>query len=247
MLDPNAEIARLRQRLRLKNLSEVIIDDICDEVSREISTITSDLLADAMNEAVNAGGDAMSIDFIDEIRAVRSGSSFDIVTDSGKTDFSEPAFPMLPRLLKNAKVAKDGSLYKVIPIQRKGISNDESIAPTTDAAFRRIENARRRAKDDQGETNRGSISPDALKGMDTLSAMQAISSTRQKQPKQHNKSKEPVVDFRVASSKQDPSTQWVHPGRPVDMSSALQNINANLHDSIDRAVEEVIRRVEGEY
>lgn len=247
MLDPNAEIHRLRQRLRMKNLSESVIDQICDEVSHEISSITSDLLADAMNEAVNAGGDAMSIDFIDEIRAVRSGSSFDIVTDSGKTDFSEPPFPMLPSLLKNAKVAKDGSLYKVIPLQRKGIHNEKNITPTTDAAFRRIENARRRAKEDKGETERGSISPDAFKGMDTLSAMQAISSTRQKQPKSHNKSKEPAVDFRTASSKQDASTQWVHPGKPVDMSGALQNINANLHDSIDKAVEDVIRRVEGEY
>lgn len=247
MLDPNAELDRLRQRLRMKNLPESIVDQICDEASREISEITSDLLADAMNEAVNAGGDAMSEEFIDEIRAVRSGASFDIITDSGSTDFSEPPFPMLPRLLKNAKVAKDGSLYKVIPLQRKGIKNEKSITPTTEAAFRRIESARVRAKEDKGETQRSYASPDALKGMDTMSAMQAISSTRQKQPTPHNKSKEPVVDFRTASSKQDQSTQWVYPGKKVDMSGALQNINANLHDSIDKAVEEVIRKHEGLY
>lgn len=247
MIDPNAEISKLRQRLRFKNLSETIIDSICDEVSAEISHITSDLLADAMNEAVNLGGDIQSIEFIDEIRAVRSGPSFDIVTDSGKTDFSEPPFPMLPSLLKNAKIAKDGSLYKVIPIKQKGKGPKQNMVPTTEAAYRNIESARRRAKEDQGETDRGSTSPDAFKGMDTLAAMQAISKARQKSTKIKEKSTEPAVTFRTASSKQNASTQWVHPGRNVDMSPALANLNANLHDSIDRAVMDVIRKHEDMY
>ena len=247
MIDPNAEIQRLRQRLKLKGLPESIIDQICDDVSKDISMATSDILADAMNEAVNAGGDAMSIDFINEIRAVRSGSSFDIITDSGKTDFSEPPFPMLPNLLKNAKVAKDGSLYKVIPIKQKGSYNKKDTATSTEAAYSNIENARRRAKEEKGESRRGTISPDAFKGMDTLAAMQAISKARQKSTKIREKSQEPVVEFRTASSKQDSATQWVHPGRTIDMSDALANINANLHDTIDRAVEEIIRSHEGMY
>lgn len=245
MIDPNEEISRLRQRLRFKNLSEGIIDQICDEVSREISSATSDLLADAMNEAVNVGGDMRSVDFIDEIRAVRNGPTFDVATDSGNTDFSEAPFPMLPSLLKNAKVAKDGSLYKVIPMRRKGSNNNS--AKTTEAAYRNIEDARKRAKEEREETNRGSSSPDAMKGMDTLSAMQAMSKARQKSPKIREKSTEPAIDFRVASSKQDAASQWVHPGRKVDMSSALANINANLHDEIDRAIEDTIRRHENMY
>lgn len=245
MIDPNAEISRLRQRLRFKNLSENIIDQICDEVSREISSMTSDLLADAMNEAVNVGGDAGSVEFIDELRAVRNGPTYNVGTDSGNTDFSEQPFPMLPSLLKNAKVAKDGSLYKVIPMRRKG--NKQSGPKTTEAAYRNIENSRRQAKEEKEETNRGSSSPDAMKGMDTLSAMQAMSKSRQKSPKMREKSTEPATDFRVASSKQDAASQWVHPGRKVDMSSALANINANLHDEIDRAIENVIRQHEGMY
>ena len=247
MIDPNAEIIQLRQRLRFKNLSEAVIDSICDDVSKEISIMTSDILADAMNEAVNAGGDIGSIDFIDEIRTIRTGASFDIITDSGNTDFSEAPFPMLPSLLKNAKVAKDGSLYKVIPMRAKGSATKNSTAPTTEAAYRAIETARRRAKDDQGETQRGSSSPDAMKGMDTVSAMQAISKSRSKSTRIREKSTEPAINFRVASSKQDASSKWVHPGRKMDMSSALGNINANLHDSIDRAVAEVIRKHEGQY
>lgn len=245
MLDANAEIARLRQKLRFKNLPEQIIDEICDEAAREISMTTSDMLTDAMNEAVNAGGDIASVDFIEDIRAVRSGISFDIVTDSGKMDFSEPPFPMLPRLLKNAKVAKDGSLYKVIPIKQKGQSSNR-VANTTEAALANIESARMKAKDvRQADDYRGSISPDAMKGMDTVAAMQVLS--KQRTGESNTTSSGSVVDFRTASSKQDASTQWVHPGKKADMSGVLSRINANLHDSIDRAIDDVIRKYEGMY
>jgi hypothetical protein len=245
MLDPNAEIMRLRQRLRFKNLSERVIDSICDEAAAEISNTTSDILADAMNAAVNAGGDVMSIDFIDQIRAVRTGSSFQIATDSGQTDFSEAPFPMLPSLLKNAKVAKDGSLYKVIPIKQKTSTSNSSMAKTTEAAMQNINNARKAAKVEQGEDTRSHSSPDVMKGMSTVAAMQEISKTRKSSKKE--KSEGPTINFRTASSKQDPSVSWVHPGKKVDLTGALNNINANLQDDIDKAIDDVVRRYEGLY
>lgn len=244
MLDANAEIARLRQRLRFKNLSEKAIDEICDEAAAEISVTTGNLLADAMNEAVNAGGDAMSVDFIDQIRAVRLGPSYQITTDSGKTDFSEAPFPMLPSLLKNAKVAKDGSLYKVIPIKQKVSQSDSRTAKTTTNAMENINNARRAAKDARDNTARTHASPDAMKGMDTVAAMQQMNKQR---TAAKEKPSEPVINFRTASSKQDPNTQWVHPGRKVDMSRQLGEINNNLQDAIDRAIDEIIRRFEELY
>jgi hypothetical protein len=237
---------RLRQRLRFKNLSDSVIDSICDEAAAEISATTSDILADAMNEAVNAGGDAMSLEFIDEIRAIRSGPSFQITTDSGRMDFSEAPFPMLPSLLKNAKVAKDGSLYKVIPIKQKSSSNsNQTMAKTTEAAMRNINSSRQAAKAEMANENRLHSSPDANKGMSTVATMQAIN--KQRSDKKKEKSNEPTINFRTASSKQDPNTQWVNPGRKVDMSGALNDINANLQDSIDRAIDEIIRRIEELY
>lgn len=249
MLDANTEIERLRYRLKFKNLNEKLIDEICDEVSRDIQMMTSDILAEAMIEAVDAGAQASSVDFIDELKAVRSGRSVDIITESGKTDFSEPPFPMLPRLLKNAKVAKDGSLYKVVPIRQKSGETKRNMAVTTEAAYRAIEVARRAAKAEREEQDgRAYTSPNAMKGMDTFSAMQAISKSRQKQPKlRQTTDNEPVINFRTASSKQDASTQWRHPGRPVNMGPALNDINDRLHDAIDRAIEEVIRMHEGMY
>lgn len=244
MLDPNTEIERLRQKLRFKNLSESIIDEICDEAALEISRVTSDLLADAMEEAVAAGQDAKSADFIEQIKAIRNGSSYQITTSSGKTDFSEAPFPMLPSLLKNAKVAKDGSLYKVIPIKQKS-ANGATVSRTTDAAMQNINNARQAAKKERDNTPRSSASPNALKGMDTVAAMQEISKFRKSQTKE--KTLDAAVDFRTASSKQDANRQWVNPGRKIDMSSALSSINNNLQDNIDRTIDDIIRRIEGSY
>ena len=247
MIDARAEVDRLRQRLRMKNLSEAVIDDICDDASRDISMMTADILADAMNEAVMVGGDVGSEEMIDELKAVRTGPSFEIITSSGRTDFSEPPFPMLPRLLKNAKIAKDGSLYKIIPIKQK--TTNKKIAVTTEAAIANINNARRIAKeqrDSEKETSRSTVSPDAMKGMDTFSAMQSINSSRQKQSKQ-GQLDGPVIDFRVASSKQDASSMWVMPGKMRDVSSPLREINMGMHDDIDRAIEDVIRKHEEGY
>lgn len=247
MLDARAEIDRLRQRLRMKNLSESIIDEICDEASRDISMATSDILADAMSEAVNVGGDVGSEEMINELRATRIGTTFEITTDSGKTDFSEAPFPMLPRLLKNAKVAKDGSLYKVIPIKQK--TSNKQISVTTEAAYENINVARRIAKeqrDQEKESARQTISPDPMAGMDTFSAMQSVNRSRQKQQKT-GQVDGPVINFRTASSKQDASKQWVNPGKKRDVSGALREINMNMQDNIDRAIEDIIRKHEDGY
>jgi hypothetical protein len=242
MIDANSEISRLRQSLRFKNLSETIIDSICDDVAAEISDITTDLLASAMSEAVEAG---QSTEFVEDIKSIRSGSTFNIVTQSGKTDYSEAPFPMLPKMLQNAKIAKDGSLYKVIPLKQKTDAPGRTQI-FSEQALRDIENARKMAKSNRTNDNRGSSSPNAMKGMDTMSAMQVISKSRQKTEKTSSANVQ-QVNFRTVSSKQDPNTQWMHPGKKEDMGPTLRNINANLHDAIDSAIMEVIRKFEGEY
>ena len=247
MLDARSEIDMLRQRLLMKNLSNNIVDAICDDASRDISNATSDILADAMNDAVNVGGDIESEELIDELRAIRSGPSFEIITDSGRTDFSEPPFPMLPKLLKNAKVAKDGSLYKVIPMKQK--TTNRNTAVTTEAAIENINNARRIAReqrDSDQKSNRTSSSPDAMKGMNTFAAMQSINRSRHKQQK-GGQIDGPTVDFRTASSKQDASRQWVNPGKIRNASAPLREINMNMHDNIDIAIKDIIQMHEDGY
>lgn len=251
MLDANMEIDKLRQRLRLKNLSENVISSICSDVARDISMSCTDLLADAMTEAVEAGAEAKSVDFISELKVVQNSHEFTVGTDSGRHDFSEPPFPMLPRLLKNAKTAKDGSRYKVIPIRQKGQkSNTGRMAVTTEAALKNINEARRLAKEERdarADDFVGKLTPDALKGMSTFAALQAINEARKSFPTMQQKSTEPVMAFRTASSKQDPHAKWVQPGRNVNMRNELHDINARLQSSLDGVIEDTIRRYEGMY
>jgi hypothetical protein len=231
----------------MKNLSEVVVNEICNEASRDISMMTSDIIADAMIEAVQAGANVGSADFIEELKAVRTGPTYEVITDSGRTDFSDPPFPMLPRLLKSGKVAKDGSIYKVIPMKEKSTGN--RLAVTTEAAIANINNARRIAKeqrDAQRENVRGSLAPDALKGMDIFAAMQAINRSRQQHIEKETDGA-PVKAFRTASSKQDANSKWVMPAKSKDVTTPMRDINMRLHDDIDRAIEDVIRRYEGAY
>lgn len=251
MLDANMEIDKLRQRLRFKNLNESIIDSICDDVSREIGTTAVDLLANAAEEAVRAGQNSKSIEFINEVRIKQEGVGFAIGTESGKSNFSEPPFPMLPKLLKNGKIAKDGSQYKVIPIRAKGNkSNGGRLATTTEAALKGINEARQAAKQERDamkEKLNTSLSPDAMKGMSTFAALQTINNARKSFPTMTQKSTEPVVAFRTASSKQDATAKWVHPGRDANMDTVLHDINARLQYDLDNIIEDTIRRHEGMY
>jgi len=251
MLDANHEIDGLRQRLRFKNLSEPVIDSICDDAAREIASIAIDILADATEEAVRAGQDAKSAQFINEVKVVQNGHEFKVDTQSGRRDFSEPPFPMLPKLLKNAKIAQDGSQYKVIPIRDKGAKTGGGMLnATTEAALQSINEARVAAKkerDAMKEKLNTSLSPDAMKGMSTFAALQAINNARKSFSTMREKSTEPVVAFRTASSKQDPGAKWVHPGTDANMDRTLHAINARMQQRLDDVIIDTIRRYEDIY
>lgn len=247
MLNAQHEIERLMQHLRMRNISEQAALDICNEASRDISDAIFDAVTDAMNEAVNAGGDIMSIDFIDELRVSRFGGSFEITTDSGRTDFSEPPFPMLPKLLKNAKIAKDGSQYKVIPMKSKN-SDSHDMAVTTEAAIQNINNARVLAKKEKEMTSSKSATlADVMQGSDMLTSIQSINNARQKHKAIKSNGSNGAIEFRTASSKQDPNTQWVNPGKKIDMSETIRNINNNMQAQIDNIISSVISRYSGMY
>jgi hypothetical protein len=68
-----------------------------------------------MEQAVQVGIEKESADFINQLRL--DTLNFQVTTESGDLNFSEPPKPMLPFLLKNAKPMKDGSgVFKKIPV-----------------------------------------------------------------------------------------------------------------------------------
>jgi len=244
------EIDQLRQRLRLKDMDEITIDFICDSAALEISDTALDILASATEQAVQAGSSARSVEFIGDVGITQSGHDFIIDTKSGRRDFSEPPFPMLPKLLKNAKTAKDGSLYKVIPMRAKGTRSAGGLTSTTEAALKNINEARVAAKQERdamkGQFNT-SLSPDTMKGMSTFAALQNINSARKAFATMKEKSTEPVMAFRTASSKQDASNKWVLPKKEANMDKVLTNINNQLQWDLDIAIQNIITRYENRY
>jgi hypothetical protein len=50
--------------------------------------------------------------------------------------------------------------------------------------------------------------------------------------------------FKTASSKQDPNTQWVKPGKDNDFSEEVRNINKELENTMERLIQDIIRTYE---
>ena len=50
--------------------------------------------------------------------------------------------------------------------------------------------------------------------------------------------------FRTATSKQNPDTQWVMPGKENDFSEEMRNINKELESTMERVIQDIIRSYE---
>lgn len=119
MINKHFELERLRHSLRMRGLEEQTVNAIVQKADEEIESIMAEKMSQAMQTAVTAGFEKQSADFINDLKP--APGSFQLETSSGNTDFSTPPFPMLPRLLNNAKPMKDGSgVYKIIPVGTPG-------------------------------------------------------------------------------------------------------------------------------
>lgn len=116
MVNVYFELQRLKDSLRNKGIEEAHIDAIVRKAELDINSKLQDQMDAAIENAVQSGVQKKSVDFINDLRP--SPTAFQLETTSGNTDFSEPPFPMLDRLLANgAKPMKDGSgVYKVVPV-----------------------------------------------------------------------------------------------------------------------------------
>ena len=240
MLHIEHEIDQLRNKLNFKypgHVYSIIIENMMVEARGEISEAVSDVLAEAIDEAAYLGEEMQAYEFVQELRAIRVGGSFEIITDSGKTDWSTPPRKMLPDLLKNAKVSKEGTRYKVIPIKDTGVTTE---AIMQNLASKRKQNRLANRKN-KGQSANKTISEQASE----LAALMYGSAASHNVPGRHDESTATVTHFRTASSKQDESTMWVHPGQKKDMTANLRRINDTMLHTIDDSVKQIITKYEG--
>jgi len=118
MVNKEHELNRLRSTLVSRGMDEETANKVVAKAASVIEQALQQKVQEAMDQAIAAGVEKRSIDFINQL----SENPFEpgIITSNNQTDFTEPPFPMLPRLLNNAKPMKDGSgVYKVIPVGGK--------------------------------------------------------------------------------------------------------------------------------
>ena len=230
MLNVTDEINNLKLTLSMNRVPRDVIEKVETEARLEIAIRTYGALDDAMQMAQEAGEDYRAEDFVKQITAIKIGDGFRIGTDSGNTDFSTAPFPMLPKLLKSAKVAKDGSRYKVIPMVKKG-----TIGLTTERAMGDLNRAREEMRSMKGSKK---LDPsDRGESFISMYNKQRSSGRTIAEKKHEGKG---AVDFRTASSKQDANIKWVHPGNNADMTGTLRKINDDLFNEVQFIIKDVI-------
>lgn len=235
MLDAGNELENLKNKLVARGFSHYEAERTCDRASHLIREAIIDIVADALEEAVISEEVYNSHSFVQEVMAIRDGSLFKIATLSGKTDFSEPPFPMLPKLLTNAKVAKDGSRYKKIPMRQR--SSENSMPKTIENAIKHINKRRQELKTEKQarlEKQRNGLA-DPTESIGTIEA-----SPTPQHNYRFNHSSSVATQFRTASDKQDPSSKWVRPAIKADMTEKLERINLLLQEQIDDAIRMII-------
>jgi len=115
MANIHFELDRLKYILENKGMEPDLIEIILQKAKADIDAAMQGQVDAAMQLAIEDGVEKRSPEFINELRL--NSISMQLTTDSGNMDFSEPPFPMLPRLLQGAKPIKDGSgVYKIIPV-----------------------------------------------------------------------------------------------------------------------------------
>lgn len=113
------ELDRLRSSLENKGVDPAIITAIVAKARQDINSAFEAEGGAAMEKAVEAGAEKYAPDFINQLRL--DAADFEVTTESGNLDFSEPPYPMLNSLLRNAKPMADGSgVYKIVPVGKKG-------------------------------------------------------------------------------------------------------------------------------
>ncbi len=231
MQNPNFILDNLEQDLIRSGVSEDRAMEIRQLAANEINNAVFEVVQQHVAEAEETGRSMGANAFLNEVKLFSDGVNFRIDTTSGEIDFTEPPFPMLPRLLKNAKTAKDGSHYKTIPIP---------TAPTSNVPRSSMEGAQRRQQEinvaraamKDGDRDALSMSSIFANNMAPIGSDKTYSKTKSTGP----------VKFRTASDKQDPHSSWVRPGKSLSMDTVLSNINGRMQSQIEEVIATILNK-----
>lgn len=244
MLNPDAEINRLRSHLMMKQIDMADVDQVCDAASQDVNSAILTIVSEAMVEAAEYAAEIGADEFIDDVDVAEIGGSYNIITRSGQTNYSQPEIKNLPNLLKNAKTAEDGSRYKVIPLDD---NNEKRVGNSIFEDQRALQSKIQAARDAVASNLRIGQSPRTNQMTERFREMvkqnlPARKSFYSLDRVKQNSTQKPR--FATASSKQDPETSWVIPARDLDMTGYLMDINSRMQQDIFDTVNTIVREYE---
>lgn len=239
MINPDFELNRLRWSLHNKQWLPEEVDQIIDTATQEIDNIILDVISNASADAISYAETIGAEEFIADIDIVQEGSLYFVRTRSGKTDYSIPRIENLPNLLRNGKMSKDGSIYKVIPMRDKVAKNLTSSFQMQLQQQSQIDAARDTIV--EANKNNRSIRANTMADQFRQNLAKTIGSRKK------DDVRGPVSSFRTVSSKQDPKSDWVIPEKERDMTQYLLELNDRIKDSVEGAVITIINFYQQEY
>lgn len=216
------EIARLRSIAMDSGVDYSTAYQISDEASSLIDEAIDDLLQSAIQDAINYAEDMGAKEFAEDFIVVEVGGSKRIETRSGGFIYSNPEIKNLPNLIRNGKIAKDGSKYNKIPVGK----------PSIRSSFDQM----RAQQNVQSETRKAMLS-------DTMGKrLNSISDTMRNRIRERMAAidKEKDVEIKTASSKQDPNESWVVPARDIDLTDYINNINRELEIATESVIIDIV-------
>lgn len=225
-------ITKLQNALVVQGKSADRIYEIVYNAEQELNTAILDIVTDSLQQVLQIAVEYGMDEFINNISIQPVNGVFEITAIDGKTNYTEPAIEMLPKILQNGKVSKkDGSIYKVIPLpiirgeKRRSLSNIEAVSM-------RAEEIKQAKQSRQLDLDAGRMT------RQFTSSMPAVKVNVEETPSIGK-------DFRTASSKQDSSTRWVKPEKKKDITFDLLNINQMMVVRIESATRYIVNKYGG--
>jgi len=239
MINIDFELDRLRNDLKWNGVDMATTDNIVNLAQQDVHDAINDIVDNAMLEAAQIGEAMGADDFVGQLQVMRENGTYHLRTLSGKTDFSEPPFPMLPKLLKNAETSKDGVRYKRIPIadrtRQAAATNIFDMRARANQERRQEVQARKQERDNARKSG-------SFRGTTPITGLSKAKAYLESRRQGNTNIPKGAVTFRTATSNQDPETQWVRPGKDKDMTGVLRDINDRIDQDIEAATMDIINQ-----
>lgn len=228
MLDIEFKLNGLKDYLYSRGITMEHVKEIVNLAKQDVENTINDIVSNAIAEARMIGGE----DFAKRLTTMKEGTEFRIIVDDN-TDFSEPPFPMLPKISEN--ISKN--------IHKENNTNNTNSQTTFTNIFdmRESANRQRRAEMEQRRAQRrearkdstfiGSLSTNGLEKARTL-----ISPREQEVQDVSN----------IGNTPDEPSNnQTPDNKRKIDEKQTLYDINNKMNENISRAITAIIDQYRG--